>query len=139
MNTEAALAPYASILVVVVMVMAIAGIMLLLAHVVRPALKGPVKNDTYESGMPVIGDARRRFNVRFYLVAMLFLLFDVEVVLLWPWAVTFVRAVREGTTLTLDDGMSAGPGYMLVAMGMFVALLVVGFIYEWRKGIFQWD
>lgn len=139
MNAESMLAPYASILFVVVMVLTLAGVILALAHLIRPALKGPVKDSTYESGMPVIGDARRRFNVRFYLVAMLFLLFDVEVVLLWPWALTFVRSAREGTTLTLEQGMVVGPGYMLVVMGIFLTLLVVGFLYEWRKGVFQWD
>ena len=112
---------------------------LLLAHLVRPAKKGPVKDSVYESGMPVVGDARRRFNVRFYIVAMLFLLFDVEVVFLWPWAVVFYRAATENEVVAMPAGEPVGAGFMLVAMGIFFALLVVGFLYEWRKDAFQWD
>ncbi len=112
---------------------------LLLAHLVRPAKKGPVKDSVYESGMPVVGDARRRFNVRFYIVAMLFLLFDVEVVFLWPWAVVFYRSATENEVVTMPTGDAVGAGFMLVAMGIFFALLLVGFLYEWRKDAFQWD
>lgn len=136
---RSALAPYATMAVVITVAMAMAGVALLLAQLIRPAKKGPVKDSTYESGMPVIGDARRRFNVRFYLVAILFLLFDVEVVLLWPWAVLFHRSAKQGQVITMPDGTTVGPGFLLALMGMFVAILVAGFIYEWRKGVFRWD
>lgn len=133
------LQPYASILFVMAVVGAITAAMLLLAHVVMPQRRGDVKSSTYESGMPVIGDARRRFNVRFYIVAMLFLLFDVEVVFLWPWAPVFHRAATNDKTITTAAGYSAGPGFLLAVMGIFVAILLVGYIYGWRKGVFQWD
>ena len=133
------LAPYGAILVVIAIGVGTAVAMLLLAHLVRPARKGPVKDSTYESGMPVIGDARRRFNVRFYIVAMLFLLFDVEVVLLWPWAPVFYQAAVDETTLTTARGDVIGAGFMLVVMAVFFLFLVVGYVYEWRKDAFQWD
>ncbi len=139
MTAQTSLAPYASILVVIVLVAVIAGTMLALAHLVRPARKGSVKDDTYESGMPVIGDARQRFNVRFYIVAMLFLLFDVEVVFLWPWAPVFYRAAKLGEPITTPEGYSAGPGFLLAVMGVFLAILLVGYTYAWRKGVFEWD
>lgn len=133
------LAPYASIVFVISLIGAIAAVMMLLAHAVRPALKGDVKDATYESGMPTIGDARGRFNVRFYIVAMLFLLFDVEVVFLWPWAPIFHKAATEGTPVTTALGYSADAGFLLGAMAVFAGFLVIGFAYEWRRGMFQWD
>jgi NADH-quinone oxidoreductase subunit A len=133
------LAPYASIVFAIALIGAIACAMLLLAHFIRPAKKGPVKDSTYESGMPPIGDARGRFNVRFYIVAMLFLLFDVEVVFLWPWALVFHKAAREGYELATPAGDPVSAGFLLVSMGMFAAFLVVGFAYEWRRGMFEWD
>ncbi len=136
---ESSLAPYASIVIVIAVAGVIAASMLILAHAVRPALKGDVKDSTYESGMPVIGDARRRFNVRFYIVAMLFLLFDVEVVFLWPWAPVFHKAAATGEAITTAGGQPASAGFLLAAMGVFAVFLVVGFAYEWRRGMFQWD
>jgi NADH-quinone oxidoreductase subunit A len=132
------LGPYASIAFVIVVIGAMGAGMLLVAHLVRPARKGAVKDSTYESGMPTIGDARGRFNVRFYIIAMLFLLFDVEVVFLWPWAPVFHRAATEGEPV-VAAGYSADAGFLLAAMGVFTTLLVVGFVYEWRRGMFQWD
>ena len=64
---------------------------LVLTHLIGPKRRGPVKDATYESGMEPIGDTRRRFNVRFYLIAVLFLIFDVEIVFLYPWAILFPR------------------------------------------------
>lgn len=132
--------PYLAILFVICLSVAITLGMIVAAHVIRPARKGPVKDSTYESGMPVIGDARRRFNVRFYVVALLFLLFDVEVVFLWPWAMIFFKSAKpEEAEAVRAAGYSGGPGLLLGAMGLFVAFLVVGYAYEWRKGVFQWD
>ena len=70
---------------------------------------------------------------------MLFLLFDVEVVFLWPWARAFYHAAVNGATIQLENGASAGKGFLLVGMGIFFALLVFGLIYEWKKGAFEWD
>jgi NADH-quinone oxidoreductase subunit A len=136
---QTTLGPYAAIVFVVATVATIAAAMMLLAHAIKPARKGPVKDSTYESGMPTIGDARGRFNIRFYIVAMLFLLFDVEVLFLWPWAPVFFRAAKQGTEITTPGGYSAGPGYLLAVMGVFLAVLIVGYAYGWRKGVFDWD
>ena len=83
----------------------------------------PVKQQAYESGVPALGDARERFSVRFYLVAILFIVFDLEIAFLFPWAVV-LRDI----------------GYFgFVAMLVFLAILVVGFIYEWKKGALEWE
>ena len=139
MDAQSSLAPYASIIFVIALVGAVTTVMLLLAHLVRPARTGPVKDSTYESGMPVIGDARKRFNIRFYVVAMLFLLFDVEVVFLWPWAPVFHEAATTGQPIPAGTGHPVDAGFLLAAMGLFAGFLVIGFIYEWRRGMFQWD
>jgi NADH-quinone oxidoreductase subunit A len=130
--------PYASILLVVAIAVGLAGIILVLAHTIGPKRANETKESTYESGMPLLADARRRFNVRFYIVAMLFLLFDVEVVILWPWALVFHGAAANGTTIDAA-GMTAGKGFLLAGATVFLLLLLVGFVYEWKKGVFRWD
>ena len=131
--------PYAAIGVVILLIIALAGSMLVVAHVLGPKRSGPVKDSPYESGMPPIVDTQRRFNVRFYLVAMLFLLFDVEVIFMWPWAQIFHDAATKGTTIPLDDGTMVGKGFLLIGMGVFFTLLLFGLLYEWKKGAFRWD
>ena len=128
------------ILVLIVAVVAI----LILTHSVGPRRKGPVKDSTYESGMDPIGDARKRFNVRFYIVAMLFLLFDVEIVFFYPWAVLFPRlkADENGETYATVAAMAQngfGSGFLLIEMFIFIGILLVGYVYAWRKGAFQWN
>ena len=136
----ASIEPYAAIGAVILLVMVVAGTMLVLAHLLGPKHRhGPVKDSPYESGVPPIADTQRRFNVRFYVVALLFLLFDVEVVFLWPWAEVFHDAATNGTTIPLAGGGVAGKGFLLVGMGIFFALLLFGLLYEWKKGAFQWD
>ncbi|MEK6677446.1 MAG: NADH-quinone oxidoreductase subunit A [Planctomycetota bacterium] len=132
--------PYAAIAITILVVAATAVAMLVLAHVIGPkARRGSIKDSAYESGVPAIGDARRRFNVRFYMVAVLFLLFDVEVVFLWPWAVVFHPAATNGLQIPLESGGFAGKGFLLVGMSIFFVMLLFGLIYEWKKGAFQWD
>lgn len=135
----AAIEPYAAIGATILIVVVMAALMLVAAHTLGPKRHGPVKDSPYESGMPVIGDAGRRFNIRFYIVAMLFLLFDVEVVFLWPWALAFYRSAVLGESYALEGGDLAGKGFLLAGMGVFMALLVFGLIYEWKKGAFKWD
>ncbi len=97
--------------------------------VLGPSREGAVKGSVYESGMNPIGSARRRFNVRFYMVAMTFLLFDVEIMFLYPWAVTF-------PALMPDDPMrDVSLGRLL----FFLLTSVLAFIYAWRKGVFRYD
>jgi NADH-quinone oxidoreductase subunit A len=88
-----------------------------------PRRPNPEKLSTYESGMEPVKSARERFSIKFYLVAMLFIIFDIEIVFMYPWAVVF----RE----------LGAPG--IAAMGVFLFILVVGFVYEWRKGGMEWS
>jgi NADH-quinone oxidoreductase subunit A len=106
-------------------------ILLALAFVGLSALLGPrrpspSKTAPYECGVTPIGSARERFPIKFYLIAMLFILFDIETVFLYPWALTF----KSSGGLML---------FNLAEMGMFVAILFVGYIYVWRRGAFEWD
>ena len=101
-----------------------------LSIIVGPSRTGPGKEQTYESGMVPIGDTRKRFNVRFYIVAMIFLVFDVEIVFFYPWATVFPDAVVN----------SAGnSGLLLIEIVLFVLILLLAYIYAWGKGVFQWD
>jgi NADH-quinone oxidoreductase subunit A len=94
-----------------------------LGHFFSKAPNDAAKLDAYECGFEAIEDSRARFDVRYYLVAILFIVFDLEIAFLFPWAV----ALR-----------SLG-GFGLGAMGVFLLILVVGFIYEWKKGALEWD
>lgn len=100
---------------------------------IGPRKTGPGKETTYESGMMPVGDARRRFNVRFYIVAMVFLVFDVEIIFFYPWATLFGSEVAKGT------GAGSLAPTMLISMGIFVAVLLVAYVYAWGKGVFRWD
>jgi len=139
LDGSGSLEAYAAIGVTIGMVLLLTAIMLVLAHVIGPKRHGPVKDSAYESGMPVLVDTHRRFHVRFYIVAMLFMLFDVEVIFMWPWAVVFHRAATTGATIPLEHGGAAGKSFLLAGMAVFFALLVFGLLYEWKKGAFQWD
>ena len=99
----------------------------------------PVNDTPYESGIPPLGDARERFSVKFYMVAMLFIIFDIETVFMIPWAVYYRQlscAVPMVNNLCPVGHVSFfGLGEMLV----FMAILIVGFVYVWKKGALQWD
>jgi NADH-quinone oxidoreductase subunit A len=99
-----------------------------------PKRTGPGKETTYESGMVPIGDTRQRFNVRFYIVAMIFLVFDVEIVFFYPWASIFAKHVHDSYVGQTNDGL-----LLLVEMVVFVAILLVAYFYAWGKGVFRWD
>ncbi len=105
---------------------------LIVTHLLGPSRKGETKGVVYESGMNPIGSARRRFNVRFFVVAMTFLLFDVEIVFLYPWAATFPALADE------IDGV-AWHGMYLGRMLFFLLTTVLAFMYAWRKGVFRYD
>jgi NADH-quinone oxidoreductase subunit A len=85
--------------------------------------KDAEKLSSYECGFEPFEDSRSKFDVRYYLVAILFIIFDLEIAFLFPWAVS----------------LDVVGGFGLIAMGIFLALLVVGFIYEWKKGALEWD
>ena len=99
----------------------------------------PVKSQAYESGMSPLGDARERFSVKFYLVAMLFIIFDIETVFMIPWGVAF-RQLSCAVQLTAA-GCPAGQVsfFGLGEMLVFIGILLVGFAYVWKKGALQWD
>jgi len=131
--------PYAAIGATILIASVVAIGMLIVAHTIGPKRRGPVKDSAYESGMPAIVDTHRRFHVRFYVVAMLFMLFDVELIFIWPWAVSFHKAATTSSAIALNGGTEAGKGFLLVGMGIFFALLLFGLLYEWKKGAFEWD
>ena len=137
--SPASLEPYAAIGITMLMVVALTGIILVLAHTVGPKRRGPVKDSPYESGMPVVGDTHQRFNVRFYAVAILYLLFAVEVILMYPWAVAYFYVAGHNVPIALEGGGFAGKGFLLAGAGLFIALLVFGLLYEWKKGALEWN
>jgi NADH-quinone oxidoreductase subunit A len=106
------------------------------AFMVGPKRRGAVKEMPYESGMDPIHDTRRRFDVRFHLVAIAFLVFDVELLFLYPWAV----AIRnpEGISAAVQAGHVASRGLVFGEVMVFITLLAAGFVYAWRKGVFRW-
>ncbi len=108
---------------------------LILSIVIGPHRTGAGKEATYESGMVPVGDAHKRFNVRFYIVAMIFLVFDVEIVFFYPWATLFPQAVTSGVSLF---GMQIST-LLLMEMLIFIAILLVAYFYAWGKGVFRWD
>jgi len=113
---------YFPIAVQIILAMVIAGAMVGASYLLGQRVRNPVKDSAYESGMTPIGNARERFSVKFYLVAMLFILFDVEVVFLYPWAVVYRSLGLFG----------------FVEMLMFFALVLCGFYYIWKKGVLDW-
>ena len=96
---------------------------LVVGWIVRPSRPYRAKLLPYESGSPLFMDARVQFPMRYYIIAMLFVIFDIEVVFLFPWAVVFNKLGLLG----------------LVEMGVFLAILIVGFWYAWKKGALDWD
>ena len=92
-------------------------------EIVGPKRPSDEKQSTYESGMEPVRTARERFSVKFYMVAMLFIIFDIEVVFLYPWAVSFRSLGFDG----------------FITMFVFLAILLVGYFYVWRKGALEWD
>src|SRR5437879_8976497 len=115
--------PYFPLFVIFALATVVILALLLIASKVGPKSNNPAKAEPFESGNPPRGDARIRISVKFYLIAMLFLIFDLEVVFLYPWAILFRRLGLFG----------------LIEMGIFLGILVIGFIYVWKKGALDWD
>jgi NADH-quinone oxidoreductase subunit A len=115
--------PYLPLLVMIVAAAAISAVLIALSSLVGPKKPDPRKLAPYECGMTPIGGARVRFSVKFYLVAMLFILFDVEAIFLYPWAVVHRHLGWFG----------------LAEMAIFILILVLGYIYIWKRGAFEWD
>ena len=113
--------------------------MLVVGRMLGPKRTSAVKEMPYESGMDPIHDARRRFDFRFHAVAIAFLVFDVELLFLYPWAVA--NKNPEGVTRVVQmaaDSSGLSRGLIFSEVMVFVGLLAVGFVYAWRRGIFRW-
>jgi NADH-quinone oxidoreductase subunit A len=120
------LEPYLPLLLLIVFVVANAILMLGVSHLLSTYRRTPIKIAPYESGMPVLGDARERFSIKFYLIAMLFIIFDIETVFMIPWAVAFKQ-------------LTAISGLLIIEMFVFILILAVGYVYIWKRGALQWD
>lgn len=110
-----------------------------LSHLVMRARPTPVKQQAYESGMPPLGDARERFSVKFYMVAMLFIVFDIETVFMIPWAAYYRQL---SCAVPLVSGVCPAGQISFFGLGemlVFMAILFAGFAYVWKKGALQWD
>jgi NADH-quinone oxidoreductase subunit A len=114
---------YFPVLVQALLAMALAAGLLTVSALLGKHVRNRVKDTPYESGIVPTGDARRRFSVKFYLVGMIFILFDIEAVFLYPWAVVY-RQLRL---------------FGFFEMAVFVALILVGFFYVWKKGALDWS
>ena len=114
---------YLPILLFILVGLTVGAVLLTVGTVLSPNRPDPAKLSPYECGFEAFEDARMKFDVRYYLVAILFILFDLEIAFLFPWAVV------------LQDVGFLG----FVAMMVFLAILVVGFIYEWKKGALEWE
>ncbi|MDB5595949.1 MAG: nuoA [Hyphomicrobiales bacterium] len=117
------LSQYLPLVVFIVVSAAIAGALLIAPFVVAYSSPDPEKLSAYECGFNAFDDARMKFDVRFYLVSLLFIIFDLEVAFLFPWAVAFK-----------DVGL-----FGFWSMMLFLGVLTIGFVYEWKKGALEWD
>ena len=117
------LAEYWPILLFITVATGLGLVLLAVGTLLGPKTPTLKKRSAYECGFEAFEDARMKFDVRYYLIAILFIIFDLEVAFLIPWAVVFE-----------DVGMPA-----LVAMGIFLLILAIGFIYEWKKGALEWE
>jgi NADH-quinone oxidoreductase subunit A len=124
--------PYLAFLLLLGFVAFNAALLIGLSHLLAPHKPTPIKDSPYESGMPPLGNARERFSVKFYLVAVLFIMFDIETVFLIPWGTIYF------------GGAAGGPGapttgFLLLEMLVFMFILAVGYVYVWKRGAFEWD
>jgi NADH-quinone oxidoreductase subunit A len=120
------LTKYFPVLLFIFVALAFGVVTLLLSYLVQPKYPEPEKLSTYECGSEPFSDARMPFPVRYYIFAMLFVIFDIEVIFLYPWAVVF-NDINKVSIIGL------------VEMMIFIALFLVAYVYAWRKGALEWD
>lgn len=125
---------YGPIVILLVVAAGLAAFIIVASALLGPRRYGPTKHIPYESGIDPTGDARARFRVRYFLVALLFLLFDVEIIFLWPYAPLLFKAGAGQA-----DTIGVSREFLLVEMVIFLAILMIGYVYAWRKGAFRWD
>ncbi|MDJ0833045.1 MAG: NADH-quinone oxidoreductase subunit A [Gammaproteobacteria bacterium] len=114
---------YLPILIFLLVTAVMGSVFIILGKLLGPSRPDAEKNSPYECGFEAFEDSRMKFDVRYYLVAILFIIFDLEIAFLFPWAIV------------LDEIGVFG----LLAMAVFLAVLVIGFIYEWKKGALEWE
>jgi NADH-quinone oxidoreductase subunit A len=112
--------------------------MFVVGQLLGPKRSTDVKRMPYESGMDPIHDARRRFDFRFHAVAIAFLVFDVELLFLYPWAVANKDPQGLRRVASVAEGIPWSPGLVFAEVLIFVGLLAVGYVYAWRRGVFRW-
>lgn len=117
------LAQYAPVLIMFALAAIVVMVLLNAGRLLGPRNRTPVKLETFECGNPPSGSAWGKFSVKFYLTAILFIVFDVEVVFMYPWAVVFRQLGWTG----------------FASMAIFLGVAIIGLLYEWRKGALQWD
>ena len=120
---EKLLLEYLPILIFLGIAGVLGGALILVPLLIAPSRPDPEKLSAYECGFPAFGDARMKFDVRFYLVSLLFIIFDLEVAFLFPWAITLTET----------------GAFAFWSMMAFLGVLTVGFIYEWKKGALEWE
>ncbi|MBC7785109.1 MAG: NADH-quinone oxidoreductase subunit A [Burkholderiales bacterium] len=125
-------AGWAPVALMILIGLGFAATTVIMSTFIGPGRTGPGKSTPYESGMNPIGDTHRRFNVRFYIVAMIYLVFDVGIVFLFPWASLLAP-------YSADPATHGNAGNLLLQMIVFVGILMVAYGYAWRKGVFKWD
>ena len=124
---EDLLLEYLPILIFIGLAAVLGGVLIVVPLVIAPSKPDPEKLSAYECGFPAFGDARMKFDVRFYLVAILFIIFDLEVAFLFPWAVSLMKLPHDTQV------------FAFWSMMMFLGVLTVGFVYEWMKGALEWE
>jgi len=122
------LAPYIPIAVIVILAVVFGFFIVALGHLFGPRRTSVRKSMPYESGMNPIGPGTRREPVRFYLVAVLFILFDIEIIFIIPWAVVLKQLVQANAGV-----------FALIEMIIFIVILLVGLVYAWKKGALEWE
>ncbi len=114
---------YIPILVWICLTVGLAAAILVVSHLIGRKRPSPEKLSPYECGMTPVGDARARIPIKFYMIAMVFLVFDIEAAFLYPWAVVYRKMLFLG----------------LLEMGLFILILLAGFVYVWKRGVLDWE
>ena len=120
---------YIPLMIILIVAVGLASVLVGLSWILGPKKPSAAKLAPYECGVTPVGSARERFPVKFYLIAMLFIVFDIETVFLYPWAVAFTKWGQH----------SALQIFSLFEMIVFIAILFVGYVYVWQKGAFEWE
>jgi NADH:ubiquinone oxidoreductase subunit 3 (subunit A) len=133
MNEPFDLSTYYPVFAFLALLIAFAVGTLIIAHVIGPRSNTKTKQTPYESGMDPIGDARQRFDIKFYLVAIMFLVFDVELLFLYPWAIVAYSNPNNASGFPPELRLP-----IFVCVLTFIALLLLAYLYDWKKGVFKW-